>query len=117
VQGDLQQVQESAAQQTPLVYAPQPEVRALPLTSRIDPPLSPTLPLLLAPPQPIAQRTPEEMGMTQADPSQLDPETAAKLGLKQVGKMDDIKKTRKQYKHGSQVRIPAANTTRLGACS
>ena len=57
------------------------------------------------------------MGMTQADPSQLDPETAAKLGLKQVGKMDDIKKTRKQYKHGSQVRIPAANTTRLGACS
>ena len=42
------------------------------------------------------------MGMTAADPSKLDPETAAKLGLKQVGQIGDIKKKRKQYKHGNQ---------------
>ena len=50
----------------------------------------------------MAQATPEEQGMTKVSPDSLDKETAAKLGLQQVGTMDDIKKSRKAYKHGGQ---------------
>merc|ERR1712153_67479 len=53
-------------------------------------------------PQPAMAEAPEP-GMQQIDPSTLDPEMQAKLGVSQVGSVDDVKKMRKQYKHGNQV--------------
>jgi len=73
VQGEVQAPSSTAISDVPLVYAP--------------------------PPEPVAQRTPEESGMTKVDPDKLDPEMAKKLGLKQVGTMDDMKKMRKAFTH------------------
>jgi len=53
-------------------------------------------------PQPAMAEAPEP-GMQQIDPSTLDPEMQAKLGVSQIGSVDDVKKMRKQYKHGDQV--------------
>ena len=79
VQGEVYQPQSSAASDTPLVYAPPPEALCVCATRRT------TQPCVV--PQPAAQVTPAETGMTKVDPDKLDPEVAKKLGLNQVGGM------------------------------
>merc|ERR1712070_718744 len=54
-------------------------------------------------PQQPKQMEAPAAGMQQVDPSTLDAETRAKLGVQQVGNIDDTKKMRKQYKHNGQV--------------
>ena len=64
------------------------------------------VPLVYAPRKEVAsQLTPVEAGMTHVDPSQVDPSTAAQLGLRNVGTMDEMKQMRKQYKHNGQVSL------------
>lgn len=55
-----------------------------------------------APPPKPAKAQPAA-GMQQVDPSTLDPETRAKLGVTQVGTVEDTKKMRKQFKHNGQI--------------
>ena len=67
---------------------------------------------------------------TQIDPSTLDPEMQAKLGVSQVGSLrttrcaawaepmpprsvDDVKKMRKQYKHGGESQCPSVERPKV----
>merc|ERR1711977_147607 len=54
-------------------------------------------------PQPKKPEEAPAAGMQQVDPSTLDADTQAKLGVQQVGNIKDTKNMRKQFKHNDQV--------------